>query len=307
MTNCNTLQHTTTHCNTLQHTVAHSNTLQHASTHCNALPAQWCSHCSNPSISKCECMWERNCTHCNTLQHTATHCTLKHTATRCNTLPAQWYRHCSKLSISKCECTQENSSAHCNTLQHTATHRNTLHHTTPHYTTLHRPTCSVIRLLLKSKYFKVRFSLRAELNAPHAFASQKPFLVEKTFSKVSSLLNLLCKMTISLTFENLLSKFKTGVQRHLHSLEMRTNSRRKKISCRENLLSIQQCTYTCVCIYMHLHICIYTGVYMCIWIYVYIYIYIYTEFTQQSARHSTYYGVAMISRLLKNVGLFCRT
>jgi len=126
-THCNALQHTATHCNTLQYTATHCDTLRHTATHCNTLQ-----HTATPcntlrhTVTHCDTLWH-TATHCNTLRHTAntlqTHCnTLQHTATRCNTL---------QHTVTHCN-TQQHTATHSNTQQHTATHCNILRHTATH-------------------------------------------------------------------------------------------------------------------------------------------------------------------------------
>ena len=126
---CNTLQHTATHWNTLEHIAAPGNTLQRPAAHCSTL--------------------QHTATHRNTPQHTffflfcepCVHVVylrlcniLQHTATNCNTL--------------------QQTATHCNTLQHTATHHFPSHvsvtsvrSTAKHYNTLQQTAthCSTLQ------------------------------------------------------------------------------------------------------------------------------------------------------------------
>jgi len=103
-------------CNTLQHTATHYNAIQRTATHCNHTSRTCCHHTGSRLVD----VLQQTATHCNVRQRTAIHCnTLQHTATHCNTL--------------------QHTATHCNTLQHTTTHCNTLqqHLWRDSFTTVH--------------------------------------------------------------------------------------------------------------------------------------------------------------------------
>ena len=58
------------------------------------------------------------------------------------------------------------------------------------------------------------------------------------------------------------------------------------------------------------HLCLYRYIHICIYVYMYVYIYMYMRMYTCAHEYDLdsleQYGVATISRLLKNIGLFCR-
>ena len=129
-------------------------------------------------------------THDNTLQHTTPHWnTLPHTAAHCNT-PHHTATHCNTL---------HHTAVHCVTLQHTAPHRTTLHHTATHCTTLHHTATHCIPLHHTATHLVRVFGVGA------AESASKTEIALTKFSKVSSLLNLLYKITTELPFVKFLT------------------------------------------------------------------------------------------------------
>jgi len=69
--------------------------------------------------------------------------------------------------------------------------------------------------------------------------------------------------------------------------------------------SVCKHTHTYMYIYIYIYVCIY--IYSCINVSVYIYSYTHTLFWCDACDAIHCYGVATISRLLKNIGLFCKS
>ena len=108
--------------------------------------------------------------------------------------------------------TLQHYATHCNTPQHTATHCTTLHHTATHCNTLqHINRLSILAMgwapvdNLKSKldsYLTEQTFQRADFGEIFDGRIRRITSHSSRFSKVSSLLYLLCERTIELTFEN---------------------------------------------------------------------------------------------------------
>ena len=131
----------------------------------------------------------------HTLTHLRTH-TFTHSYTHTHTYA---YTHTYKLipyqsphaMCGRQPCNICDTATHCNTLQHTATHCNTLQHTATH------------------------------CNTEQAATPSSHHVTWCNFSKVSSLLNLLCYLTIQLTFEKFHQDFQYPVvcQAHCNTLQ----------------------------------------------------------------------------------------
>ena len=140
-------------------------------------------HTEKNTAAHCNNTLQRTGIHCNTLQHTAIHCnTLQHTAAHCNTL--------------------QHTAAHCSTLQHTAAHCSTLHHPAPHCNTC------LSRHSLRTpsaREYRPSWNWGSSLGgAPWARSLYAVvFQNKQKILKVSSLLNVQCKMNTQITFEKL--------------------------------------------------------------------------------------------------------